>query len=1010
MFAKLKAIYNWLPSFSPRFHIAFGLSSLLSSIVLLAVFLGFVPDRDGAVLEGRIALAEAIASTSSVLIKRGDFAGISGTLNFIIERNADLTAVELQRKSDNSRRLFGTEGDSADGESQPLEKQSDLDGTSLVGGNIVSVPLIRNDSLWGQLHFQFGAQDSSSWLDKIRRSPLSLMIFIGMVSLPLFYLYLGKMLKELNPSSAVPARVRSALDTIAESLLVLDKRGNLVLANSAFAELNGKDADELVGTNVNALPWVHEDDDAPVYPWQLAFESGEPTRMDMVTYKDKNGEQRKFIVNCSPVMGGNQKVGGVLVSMDDVTLLEEKEMLLRQSMEKAEAANHAKTAFLSNMSHEIRTPMTAILGFTEVLKRSGENTSEHERMRHLNTISNSGTHLLELINDVLDLSKVESGAMEVESILCDAASIAFDVNKVLKVKADEKDVGLSINIDSPLPEFIYSDPSRLRQIITNLVGNAIKFTEEGAVSVNIEYKDCKTDPRLLIKVIDSGIGMSEAQLATIFDAFTQADASITRRFGGTGLGLSISRKLAIAMQGDIVVTSTEGEGSQFMITLPVGDITNIELLSPEQVRARFNQVSTIAQTNWRFPDCCALVVDDGPENRDLLSIVLSDLGICIDTASNGLEGVNAVSENNYDIVLMDIQMPVMDGYQAVAKMRELQFQKPIVALTANAMKGFEQRVLDAGFSHYMTKPINLDKLTELLAELLGGVAEEPSAEQSIVTQGSESESELEPELHMHGAEFHETSPVYSELAESNPKFLPIAKQFVVRLDEQLVAMRSDLAKQKFLSLSKQAHWLKGSGGTVGFAEFKDPARALENAAKSHNAQECDDILNNIANIRSRVRFGTDDQSSGVVGSNAKFPESTRPVTKIAKTPDANPLPVDIKGVSNDIDPVFSRLPMENPRFRELVGRFIPRLDEQLVSMHAAVEAGNADELKLLAHWMKGSGSNVGFDQFTKLGASLEQLAAEQDFDQIHLKLVEIVEYFGRIKAGWQLLPPLDKTA
>ncbi len=958
-------------------------------------------------MQGRIALAEAIASANSILLKRGDFSGITGALEFIIDRNPDLLAVELQRESDNSRRLFGATSSEAVGNTQtaaqPRLQNSDLEGTSLTGGDIVSVPLIRNDSLWGKLHFQFGdVQQSTSWWDKIRHSSFSLMAFIGLVSLPLFYFYLGKMLKELNPSSAVPARVRSALDTIAESLLVLDKRGNLVLANSAFSELNGKDAEALVGTNVNALPWVHEDEENPVYPWQLAFESGEPTRMDMVSYKDKDGEHRKFIVNCSPVMGGNQKVGGVLVSMDDVTLLEEKEMLLRQSMEEAEAANHAKTAFLSNMSHEIRTPMTAILGFTEVLKRGGRNTSENERIRHLNTISNSGTHLLELINDVLDLSKVESGAMEVESIPCNAATIAFEVNKVLKVKADEKNVGLDINIESSLPEFIYSDPSRLRQIITNLVGNAIKFTEEGAVSVNIEYKESKTDPRLLIKVADSGIGMSEAQLATIFDAFTQADASITRRFGGTGLGLSISRQLALAMQGDIVVTSQEGEGSVFMITLPVGDISKVEMLSPEEVRARFDQIVAVAHSKWEFPKCRALVVDDGPENRDLLSVVLSDLGIEIITAENGLEGVNALDENNFDIVLMDIQMPVMDGYQAVAEMRKREFQKPIVALTANAMKGYEKRVLDAGFSHYMTKPIDLDRLTELLAGLLGGVAQEIPEDEAV--------SMLANEQNASTLANSDDGPIYSSLADGNEKFMSIAKQFVVRLDEQLHVMRSNLENEDYKTLSRHAHWLKGSGGTVGFSEFKEPARALEMAAKQESAAKCDELLNTIANIRSRVRFDSDEAPSTAGQLDSKTVVSTAPVTNVTKMVDTNASSVDIndEGISND--PVYSRLPMDNVRFRGIVERFLPRLEEQLESMHSAADAGDAEEMKDLAHWLKGSGSNVGFDRFTELGAQLEQLAIEQDFDQVRQSLIEIEAYFDRIKAGWQLLSPLDKLA
>ena len=284
------------------------------------------------------------------------------------------------------------------------------------------------------------------------------------------------------------------------------------------------------------------------------------------------------------------------------------------------------------------------------------------------------------------------------------------------------------------------------------------------------------------------------------------------------------------------------------------------------------------------------------------------------------------------------------------------------------------------------------------------MAEEVREENVIDLQSNEADSGNSV------TEEHDDTPVFSELAENNPKFLPIAKQFVVRLDEQLVVMRSDLAKGQFDSLSKHAHWLKGSGGTVGFSDFKDPALALEIAAKENNANECDEILKKIAHIRSRVRFSSDENASSVTELNSKLSESTVPVTKAAKITDGNASSVDTSNVSTNVDPVYSRLPMENPRFRELVERFIPRLEEQLTSMRKAVHEGKADDLKQLAHWMKGSGGNVGFDQFVQLGASLEQLAVQQDYDLVRQRLDEVDAYFDRIKAGWQELPPLDKTA
>lgn len=1015
MLTKIKSIYRRLPSFSPRFHIAFGLCSLLTAVVLLSMFLGFVPDRSRAVLQGRIALAEAVSSTNSVLLSRGDLPGIRGALEFIIERNSDLNAIELQRTSDGSRVYFGfdegsveqdryTNADAKESDPRVTSTDSTRATTSLVSGSIVSVPLLRGEEIWGEMHFQYAVPEKVSFVDKIRQSELSLMVFIGLVCFPLFYFYLGKMLKELNPSTAVPARVRSALDTIAESLLVLDSRRNVVLANAAFAELNGQNADDLLGQRADTLPWIQEDESKPDYPWQQAFDTGEPTRMDMVGYKDKSGEKRKFIVNCSPVMGAKGKVGGVLISMDDVTLLEEKELLLRQSMEAAEAANEAKTTFLSNMSHEIRTPMTAILGFTEVLKRNKQ-FSEDDRQRHLNTISNSGTHLLELINDVLDLSKVESGAMEIEALPCKVAYISNEVVHVLKVKAQEKGIALNFEIESELPEHIISDPARLRQIVTNLVGNAIKFTEEGHVTVKLKCTTDVKNPQMQIKVSDTGIGMNEDQLASIFDAFIQADASITRRFGGTGLGLSISRKLALGMGGDIVVSSKEGEGSTFMLTLPTGDISDVPVLSIDEVYATFSEVDNVVEKIWTFPESRALVVDDGAENRELLSVVLGELGISIDTAEDGKAGLDATGSHDYDIVLMDIQMPRMDGYQAVAAMRQNGIQCPIIALTANAMKGYGQKILAAGFSHYLTKPIDLDGLTVLLAELLGGSYIEAEANEQVVSE----------QVTVGGSDMADAksgnAPIYSSMAQQNPKFEVIAKQFVETLMEKMNEMQRCLDNTDFSSLADHAHWLKGSAGTVGFIDLVEPARALEASAQQGNSEYSKQSLALIKNLHSRISFDFESNSGNSVGAGnvSQSSEMSHTIPEGVLSIESLNLNAD-SGITAGSEPVLSALPMNNPRFRGIVERFLPRLDEQIEATQVAIDTENYDELAKLAHWLKGSGGNVGFDGFTQLAASLESSAKAGNRDQIAKSFEAILSYYERVKLGWKQLDPLEKSA
>jgi len=1014
MFSAIRKIKRRLPSFSPRFHITFGLCSLLTSVVLLAYMVGVLPNHEVTENRTRVTQAEIIASTVSILLQQKQgVSGIPNLLKFVVERNPKLHAIDAAVERNDETKRFGT--------SKGL-----LDSEDKVG--VISVPLFQDEKLWGTLQFEFGAEANLPFWKAWLTNPFVMLGFIPFLCFPSFYFFLGKMLKELNPSQAVPGRVRSALDTIAESLLVLDKRGNLVLANAAFTKLVNEPVDDLIGRNANQFDWqialsqenekdkergdvsdiesesmskdVSEEMPREM-PWEKAFRTAQTSRGDMISLTDSEGVRRTFMVNCSPVMAPNGVPGGVLVSMDDVTLLEEKEILLRESMLAAEEANQAKSSFLSNMSHEIRTPMTAILGFTEVLKRGYENSPD-ERLKHLNTISSSGNHLLELINDVLDLSKVESGAMDLELLPTNVAAIVADVKQVLNVKAEEKGVGLNIEFDGDLPEKIECDPSRLRQIITNLVGNAIKFTEQGAVTVRLS---CDRDAvkqgqanAFSIAVTDTGIGMTPEQQATIFSAFTQADASITRRFGGTGLGLSISRKLAEAMNGEITVSSVPGEGSTFLISLPVGDISGVDWLNPADIEATLDAVSHSDASAWEFSGKTVLVVDDGPENRELLKLVLGEYGLQVDTGTNGLEGVEAEAAGNYDVVLMDINMPVMDGYKAARTMRDQGRTGPIVALTANAMKGDEKPIFDAGFSHYQTKPINLDKLGQLLAELMNGVAVQGERETaskvesesagtvagikpSINTdQDTNSESELTSDKESIG-------PVLiSSLAEADPRFQPTVDDFVARCNIRVKEFTTAVETENFDEVASLAHWLKGSGGTLGFKEFFEPSLGLEQAAKAKDSNLCQTHLATLKILWKRL--------PGAETSSERYnsaPKVAEQLTKPSAAPSEDGLLADT--------PVISELLSRDPRMAAIVDQFLVRLESQIKAMRESIKEKRFGDVADLAHWLKGSGGNVGFGGVVQLAADLEGYAKAEDMDGTTTAMSAVEAYAIRIKRG-----------
>jgi signal transduction histidine kinase/CheY-like chemotaxis protein/HPt (histidine-containing phosphotransfer) domain-containing protein len=554
---------------------------------------------------------------------------------------------------------------------------------------------------------------------------------------------------------------------------------------------------------------------------------------------DSTGARRTFIVNCAPVLGGRGRPAGVLISLDDVTVLEQHKVELGRAKEKAEAASQAKSEFLANMSHDIRTPMNAILGFTELLKR-GYVRNEANARKYLETIHSSGKHLLDIINDILDLSKVEAGQLEVETLPCSPYAIVHEVVTVLGVRAREKGIGLALRAQGAIPETILSDPTCLRRIVTNLIGNAIKFTERGNVTVVLRLASESQTPRIAVDIIDTGIGIPEDKLSVMFDPFVQADSSVTRRFGGTGLGLTISRRFARALGGDVVVRSKYGEGSTFTVTARTGALDGVRLIEPSELSTHEMPSHAAEEGGWRFPPARVLVVEDGVENREFLMLVLSHAGLIVREAEHGKAGVERASRERFDLVLMDMQMPIMDGFTATRLMREQGLQVPIIALTANAMKGAEQDVMAAGCSGFLIKPIEIDHLMETLAALLGGVRVDRMQPRTGI---------MAPDAADHVAAIN--APVRSRLA-ANSRLHSAITKFGARLREQLIAFEQAFASRDFEQLAQLAHWLKGAAGTVGYDDFTEPAARLEECALNRETAELASLLAELRSLADRL--------------------------------------------------------------------------------------------------------------------------------------------------------------
>ncbi len=452
-------------------------------------------------------------------------------------------------------------------------------------------------------------------------------------------------------------------------------------------------------------------------------------------HRRKNGSEYPVAVHLeTSVMDGKIVFIAVILDITERMRIEAQLQLknaeLKQARSDAEYANRAKSEFLANMSHEIRTPMTAILGFTDLLLDDRNFHEEPEKRIHaVQTIQRNGNHLLEIINDILDLSKIESGKLEIESVSYSPIAAIETVLSMMRVRSIGKGIALETVFETPMPESVLTDPTRLRQILLNLVGNAIKFTEIGGVKIVCRFVDGEKK-KLEFDVVDTGLGMTQEQRLRLFRPFTQADSSTTRNFGGTGLGLTISKRLAEMMGGDIyIVESIPSKGTKFRATIDVGFLDGTALTDPSKIQ--FGEIATTRrpltnQSADALKDYRILLAEDGPDNQRLISFVLKKAGANVTVVENGQLAVDAAIKaldecNPFHVILMDMQMPVLDGYGATALLRSRDYRGTIIALTAHAMESDRNKCIQAGCDGYSTKPIEKEKLFQHIKYLCDSI-------------------------------------------------------------------------------------------------------------------------------------------------------------------------------------------------------------------------------------------------------------------------------------------------
>jgi two-component system sensor histidine kinase/response regulator len=631
------------------------------------------------------------------------------------------------------------------------------------------------------------------------------------------------------------------------AIAISSPEGRIEYVNEAFSRISGHPRDEALGQLHSELQ-PHRGPPARRAELRAALAAGQAWSGEFANRR-RNGEPYDELVHVAPIRQPDGRITHALAIGEDITerkrmlaeldehrhrlqdMVDQRTQQLRAvnaelvlSRDRAEAANRAKSAFLANMSHEIRTPMNAIIGLTHLLQRSPVDDTQRNR---LDRIGDAASHLLQIINDILDLSKIESGKLELEQI---DFSLADLLQRALALVADSaRHKGLALRCQAQgAPELLRGDPTRVSQALVNLLSNAVKFTEQGSVDVQVDLQQQDADGLLLrFAVADTGIGIAPEVADQLFSAFVQADASTTRRFGGTGLGLAITQRLAAMMGGSVGVDSRPGQGSTFWFSVR---------LQPGHAVAGGWAPDSHAEDELRrrCSGARVLLVEDNPVNQEVARELMQAVGLQVQVADNGQQALDAVARSRFDLVLMDVQMPVMDGLQATRRLRSQDGLAglPILAMTAHAFGEDRQACLDAGMNDHVVKPIDLRQLYTALLRWLpqgSGARTGPAAAPAPAPAPAPTAADQAEPLLIEGLD---TRVALKNLRGRRDTYRRVLQQFV----DHYAALRPQLSRLPDADdagwVRQAAHGLKGSASAIGALVLLRRAEQLEVAAGS----------------------------------------------------------------------------------------------------------------------------------------------------------------------------------